>query len=53
MIPILHLAFLYGTTENLVWEPRLDGFMLVKEMAFATNKPSHQSAGRANCLEQT
>jgi len=36
VIPILHLAFLYGTTENLVWEPRLDGFMLVKEMAYTT-----------------
>ncbi|MBA2596495.1 MAG: hypothetical protein H0V00_07705 [Chloroflexia bacterium] len=36
VIPILHLAFLYGTTENLIWEPRLDGFMLVKEMAYTT-----------------
>ena len=33
MIPIVHLAFFYGTTMDLVWEPRLDGFMLVKEMA--------------------
>jgi peptide/nickel transport system substrate-binding protein len=34
VIPIVHLAFFYGTTEDLVWEPRLDGFMLVKEMAY-------------------
>lgn len=33
VIPIVHLAFFYGTTADLVWEPRLDGFMLVKEMA--------------------
>ncbi len=36
VIPIVHLAFFYGTTEDLVWEPRLDGFMLVKEMSFAS-----------------
>lgn len=34
--PILHLAFLYGTAENLIWQPRLDGFMLVKEMSFGS-----------------
>jgi len=34
VIPIIHLAFLYGTAENLAWEPRLDGFMLVKEMSY-------------------
>ena len=33
VIPIVHLAFSYGTTADLVWEPRLDGFMLVKEMS--------------------
>lgn len=36
VVPILHLAFLYGTAENLAWEPRLDGFMLVKEMALTS-----------------
>ncbi len=36
VIPIVHLAFFYGTTEDLVWEPRLDGFMLVKEMAYSS-----------------
>jgi peptide/nickel transport system substrate-binding protein len=36
IIPILHLAFLYGTSEDIVWEPRLDGFMLVKEMSLAS-----------------
>ncbi|MGD9714997.1 MAG: ABC transporter substrate-binding protein [Thermomicrobiales bacterium] len=35
IIPIAHLAFLYGTSEDLVWEPRLDGFMLLKEMSLA------------------
>mgnify|MGYP000468688093 CR=1 FL=1 len=35
VIPIVHLAFFYGTAANLNWEPRLDGFMLVKEMSFA------------------
>jgi ABC-type transport system substrate-binding protein len=34
VVPIIHLAFLYGTAENLAWEPRLDGFMLVKEMSY-------------------
>jgi peptide/nickel transport system substrate-binding protein len=36
VVPILHLAFLYGTAAGLEWEPRLDGFMLVKEMAYTT-----------------
>jgi hypothetical protein len=36
VIPIVHLAFFYGTTADLVWEPRLDGFMLVKEMSLST-----------------
>ena len=36
VVPILHLAFLYGTAENLSWEPRLDGFMLVKEMSLTS-----------------
>jgi peptide/nickel transport system substrate-binding protein len=35
VIPIVHLAFFYGTAADLVWEPRLDGFMLVKEMAYS------------------
>lgn len=35
-MPILHLAFLYGTAANLAWEPRLDGFMLVKDMSLAS-----------------
>lgn len=35
VIPIIHLAFLYGTAANLIWEPRLDGFMLVKEMSYS------------------
>ncbi len=35
IIPIIHLAFLYGTSADIVWEPRLDGFMLVKEISLA------------------
>ena len=35
VIPIVHLAFFYGTAAELVWEPRLDGFMLVKEMSYS------------------
>jgi peptide/nickel transport system substrate-binding protein len=35
IIPIVHLAFLYGIAANLQWEPRLDGFMLVKEMGYS------------------
>lgn len=31
-IPIIHMPLFYGLAENLVWEPRLDGFMLLKEM---------------------
>ncbi len=34
VIPIVHLPFFYGMAENLNWEPRLDGFMLVKEMSY-------------------
>jgi peptide/nickel transport system substrate-binding protein len=36
IIPIIHLAFLYGTSADLTWEPRLDGFMLLKEMSLAS-----------------
>jgi peptide/nickel transport system substrate-binding protein len=32
--PILHLELNYGTARELDWEPRLDAFMLAKEMAF-------------------
>lgn len=35
IVPIVHLAFLYGTAAELRWEPRLDGFMLVKEMSLS------------------
>jgi hypothetical protein len=35
IIPVIHLSFLYGASEDIVWEPRLDGFMLVKEMSLA------------------
>ncbi len=35
VIPIVHLPFFYGLAADLVWEPRLDGFMLVKEMSYS------------------
>jgi peptide/nickel transport system substrate-binding protein len=31
-IPIIHMPLNYGLVENLVWQPRLDGFILLKEM---------------------
>ena len=34
VIPIVHLPFFYGLAANLNWTPRLDGFMLVKEMSY-------------------
>jgi peptide/nickel transport system substrate-binding protein len=34
-IPIIHMPLNYGLSENLQWEPRLDGFMLIKEMSLA------------------
>jgi peptide/nickel transport system substrate-binding protein len=34
VIPIVHLPFFYGMAADLNWEPRLDGFMLVKEMSY-------------------
>jgi peptide/nickel transport system substrate-binding protein len=35
VIPIVHLPLFYGLATDLVWEPRLDGFMLVKEMSYS------------------
>jgi peptide/nickel transport system substrate-binding protein len=34
VIPIVHLPFFYGVAADLNWEPRLDAFMLVKEMSY-------------------
>ncbi|HYH12135.1 MAG TPA: ABC transporter substrate-binding protein [Thermomicrobiales bacterium] len=34
-IPIIHMPLNYGLAENLEWEPRLDGFILLKEMRLA------------------
>lgn len=34
-IPIIHMPLNYGLAENLTWEPRLDGFILLKEMQLA------------------
>jgi peptide/nickel transport system substrate-binding protein len=34
VIPIVHLPLFYGLAANLNWKPRLDGFMLVKEMSY-------------------
>jgi len=33
-VPLLHMPLNYGLAANLQWEPRLDAFMLLKEMAF-------------------
>jgi peptide/nickel transport system substrate-binding protein len=35
VVPIVHLPFFYGMVADLNWEPRLDGFMLVKEMSYS------------------
>ncbi len=35
VIPIVHLPLFYGLAANLNWTPRLDGFMLVKEMSYS------------------
>ena len=34
VIPIVHLPFFYGVAADLNWKPRLDAFMLVKEMSY-------------------
>jgi peptide/nickel transport system substrate-binding protein len=34
-IPIIHMPLNYGLAENLEWEPRLDGFMLLKGLKLA------------------
>ena len=34
VIPIVHLPLFYGMAADLIWKPRLDGFMLVKEMSY-------------------
>lgn len=34
LIPIIHLELNYGAAREIDWQPRLDAFMLVKEMAF-------------------
>jgi peptide/nickel transport system substrate-binding protein len=34
VIPIVHLPLFYGVAADLNWEPRLDAFMLVKEMSY-------------------
>jgi len=35
VIPIVHLPFFYGVAADLSWKPRLDAFMLVKEMSYS------------------
>ena len=34
-IPIGHMMFQYGLSKRLEWRPRLDGFILAKEMSLA------------------
>lgn len=31
-IPVIHMPLNYGLAEGVVWQPRLDGFILLKEM---------------------
>ncbi len=33
-VPLLYMPLNYGLAANLQWEPRLDAFMLLKEMSF-------------------
>lgn len=35
-IPIIHMPLNYGLAANLEWTPRLDGFILVKEMKYTS-----------------
>jgi peptide/nickel transport system substrate-binding protein len=34
-IPIIHMPLNYGLAAELTWEPRLDGFILLKEMSLS------------------
>jgi hypothetical protein len=34
-VPIIHMPLFYGLAANLNWEPRLDAFMLIKEMSYS------------------
>ncbi|HEY8477138.1 MAG TPA: ABC transporter substrate-binding protein [Chloroflexota bacterium] len=31
-VPVIHMELHFGLSQNLAWKPRLDGFMLLKEM---------------------
>jgi hypothetical protein len=33
VVPLVHLPNYYGLGAGVTWTPRLDGFMLVKEMS--------------------
>ncbi|MCC6314368.1 MAG: hypothetical protein IT337_10185 [Thermomicrobiales bacterium] len=35
IIPVAHLVINYGMVANLNWEPRMDAFMLLKEMSYS------------------
>ena len=35
-IPIIHMPLNYGLAANLEWTPRLDGFVLIKEMSYTS-----------------
>ena len=32
-VPVAHLTFRHGLSQRLVWQARLDGFILAKEMS--------------------
>ena len=35
-VPVIYMPLNYGLSENLQWQPRLDAFMLLKEMSFTS-----------------
>ncbi len=35
-VPVIYMPLNYGLAANLQWEPRLDAFMLLKEMSFTS-----------------
>lgn len=35
-VPVIYMPLNYGLSEDLQWEPRLDAFMLLKEMSFTS-----------------
>jgi hypothetical protein len=32
-VPVCHMELIHGTSNRLQWEPRIDGFLMLKEMS--------------------